>query len=68
MQYGLLIYQAEEVMESWSEADLKEALTGHGACRKSRRRRDSKHTNGKNTPCERKTGVAADSHRGGIVH
>ena len=31
MQYALLIYQAEEVMEHWSEADLKEALTRHGS-------------------------------------
>ena len=29
MQYALLIYQAEEVIENWSEADLKEALTRH---------------------------------------
>ena len=31
MQYALLIYQPEEVMEHWSEADLKEALTRHGS-------------------------------------
>lgn len=29
MQYALLIYQAEEVLDNLSESDQKDALTGH---------------------------------------